>query len=150
MRRALRRRRGAAPAQDLAWEVISLESDIPPAQGPNSCLEVLKVKGGQCLLNSRHLAFRQGVMPFAGGVSGARCLLLGAGSFASGLTQYTARRCWVAKYQALLPEGTGELSLQRRHVGGPFLSRRALVDQPPGLLQPGVELIQVVENNGFR
>jgi len=43
-----------------------------------------------------------------------------------------------------------ELSLQRRHVGGPFLSRWALVDQPPNLLQPGVELIQVVENNGFR
>src|SRR6516165_2387763 len=43
-----------------------------------------------------------------------------------------------------------ELSLQRRHVGCPFLSRWALVDQPPSLLQPGVELIQVVENNGFR
>src|SRR6516225_11347041 len=41
-----------------------------------------------------------------------------------------------------------ELSLQRRHVGCPFLSRWALVDQPPSLLQPGV--IQVVENNGFR
>ena len=43
-----------------------------------------------------------------------------------------------------------ELSLQRRHVGGPFLSGWALVDQPPSLVQPGVELIQVVENNGFR
>jgi hypothetical protein len=43
-----------------------------------------------------------------------------------------------------------ELSLQRGHVGGPFPSGWALVDQPPSLLQPGVDLIQVMENNGFR
>jgi hypothetical protein len=52
---------------------------------------------------------------------------------------------------ALLPEGTSvELPLQRRHLGRPFVSGWALVDQPPSLLQPGLDLIQVVENNGFR